>query len=65
MKTRIKTASGLEIPYTFVGTFIEARPWARFATNPLYFPSFWEGLSLRLRRRAPPGRDGCDFPTVL
>ena len=40
MKTRIKTASGLEIPYTFVGTFIEARPWARFATNPLYFPSF-------------------------
>ena len=55
-----------EFPFLLGGTFIEATK-----TNPAakcraaYFPSFWEGLSLRPHHTLLVGKSGAGFPFLL
>ena len=53
-------------PFLFGRAFIEVSPGS-VTGPPIWrnFPSFWEGLSLRLDTRTARSRDTPHFPTVL
>ena len=54
----------LKFPFLLGGTFIEAYPTAvSDALLPSDFPSFWEGLSLRLQEAYDALRKVKDFPS--
>ena len=50
---RLSHHDGHGFPFLLGGTFIEAQQAQSQQLFPAYFPSFWEGLSLRLTPRLP------------
>ena len=56
---------GDRFPFLFGGTFIEEQLVERLATNVRDFPSFSEGLSLRIDAVAVPVLIGAVFPFLF
>ena len=46
----VKPICGLTFPFLLGGTFIEAHELNYLSNQAIIFPSFWEGLSLRLKK---------------
>ena len=61
----MKVPGGSEelFPFLLGGTFIEARSLDFISNQRVYFPSFWEGLSLRPKRGELPAPDFVNFPS--
>ena len=61
---RLSHHDGHGFPFLLGGTFIEAQQAQSQQLFPAYFPSFWEGLSLRPKNYAPIPVDP-EFPFLL